>query len=585
MSAESTHPEVATRPAGGEAWSDAVARNDLARRPWWRRLWPSRTANAEHAKYAETVARLERAVHGSTDGLWEWEFDTGRVWIMPQLAAMLGRTVEALPKQIDDWWDEIHPDDLVGVQDAIYRHRDYGDPYERQFRIRTATGAYRWFRARGLAYRDETGKALVMAGSICDVDELFQTQLALRDKESQLFQQQKVDAMGTLVGGVAHEFNNLLQAIRGYASFAHEAAHDPQQESDLQQVLDTCDRAATFTRQLLDFSRKGSSELRPCLCETLLSSLQSLLKPLLPPGIELTVQDDAAHRTVRANEGLLQQAMLNLCLNACDAMPEGGRLLVRSEWHRATARNAEVDSRLKPGDYVRILVTDTGRGVPADAAAQLFQPFFTTKEPGKGTGLGLSTAADIVTQCGGWMDYYSKPGRGATFRIYLPACEDEPPLEDEAETHEPIRFDATVLLAEDDAAAAEVGRRMLANAGCRVIQASTGDEAVEIFRERLFEIDAVVLDVALSGMSGRVALDEIRDVAPDVPVCICTGYDPAASQFDAMRAAGCCIVEKPFDEQRLLVALGAAIEAAHKSERGEWQELKTSQPVQADALA
>jgi two-component system cell cycle sensor histidine kinase/response regulator CckA len=581
MSLAPTSPQFATKP-GGKAWSDVLAHDDPARSPWWRRLWPSRAATAEHAAHIETVRRLERAVHGSTDGLWEWEFETGRVWIMPQLAAMLGKTVEALPTQIEDWWAEIHPDDVAGVQDALYRHRDYGDPFERQYRFRTVTGAYRWFRCRGLAYRDEHGKALVMAGSICDVDELFRTQQALREKESQLFQQQKIDAIGTMVGGVAHEFNNLLQAIRGYASFAHEAASDPQQESDLQQVLDTCDRAATFTRQLLDFSRKGASNPGPCSCETLLSGLQSLLKPLLPPGIELTVQHDAVDHALRANEQLLQQALLNLCLNACDAMPDGGRLLVRSEAYRATSRIADADPRLRPGDYVRLLVTDTGCGVPADAAAQLFQPFFTTKASGKGTGLGLSTAADIVTQCGGWMDFYSTPGHGATFRMYLPACDEELPHGDAMTIDEPTRLGATVLMAEDDPAVAEIGRRMLTHAGCRVIQAATGHEAVELFRERLFEIDAVVLDLALPGLSGREALDEIRDAAPEMPVCICTGYDPAASQFDAMRAAGCRIVEKPFDEYRLLTALREVIAAAPKLERSEWVE--TSPLSCADVL-
>ncbi len=552
-------------------WSGPVAEL-MPRRPrtrWWSRFLRSKQADEAQNKYIELVERLERAVHGSSDGLWEWDFRTGRVWIMPQLAALLEKTVEQLPMQIEQWWDEIHPDDLAGLQNALYRHRDFGDPFERQFRIRTSSGAYRWFRNRGLAYRDENGKALVMAGSICDVDDLFRVQQSLRDKEAQLLQQQKIDAIGSLAGGVAHEFNNLLQAIRGYASFAREASSDPQQESDLDRVLETCDRATTFTRQLLDFSRKESAEPGPCSCDALLGDLQALLKPLLPLGVELTIQQSAAGRAVHANERLLQQALLNLCINACDAMPDGGRLLVRSETYTASAQNAAVHPNLAPGEYERILVTDTGCGVSAEAAERLFQPFFTTKLAGRGTGLGLSTAVDIVTQSGGWMDFFSTPGHGTTFRVYLPVSYDDAPTDESPAAEAPPRLEATILLA-DAGATGEVGQRMLEHAGCKVLAAKTGDEAMTLFHERLFEIDAIVLDLAIPGLSCRDALEQIRDVSPEMPVCVCTGYDPAASQFDALRAAGCGIVEKPFDGRRLLLALKSVMSAATNPVEAAW---------------
>jgi PAS domain S-box-containing protein len=569
-SAPTASSDLAPYGAGHDAANQASLAPLFPTRRWWQRLWRPWRSDLQHTEFIEFVKRLERAVHGSTDGLWEWDFATGRVWIMPQMAALLGQTVEQLPQHIDQWWDEIHPDDVQGVQTAIYRHRDFGDPYERQFRFRTPSGHYRWFRARGLAYRDAQGKALVMAGSICDVDDLVCTQQALREKEAQLLQQQKVDAIGSLAGGVAHEFNNLLQTIRGYASFALETAVDDAQHSDLLQALDACDRAATFTRQLLDFSRKSATDAAPYSAATLLANLQSLVKPLLPVHIEFTVQNDPGDLKLCASERLLQQALLNLCINACDAMPTGGRLLVRCESFALTPQAAAEQAGYAPGSYVRILVTDTGTGITADVAAQLFQPFFTTKPPGRGTGLGLTTAQSIVVQSGGFMDFYSAPGQGTTFRLCLPADGATMPTPAPGTAPPPVRIDATILFAEDDSAAAAVGQRMLENAGCRVIVASTGDDALAMFHERIFEIDAVVLDMALPGLSGRDVLNEIREVAPQLPACVCTGYDPAASQLDALRAMGCGIIQKPFDEQQLIAAVQAAVANAPNPVANAW---------------
>ncbi len=397
-----------------------------------------------------------------------------------------------------------------------------------------------------------------------------------REKESQWLQQQKMDAVGSLAAGVAHEFNNLLQAIRGYTSFAQEALDkDSQPYQDLERVQTASARAALITRQLLDFSRPEDTNIRACIADEIVRDLAHLLRPLLPEHIDFQLQFGPANALVQTDLLHAQQAFMNLCINARDAMPQGGQLLVRSEVVTVTDLAAEAYIDLSPGSYVRFWVTDTGTGLAPETLPRIYEPFFTTKEVGKGTGLGLSMVFGLVQQAKGHIDAYSQLGQGTSFRIYLPTLKDELMGETKRRTAYASQGE-TILLAEDDPLVREVGRRMLQKAGYQVLTACHGKEALELSLAQAEQIDLIVMDVVMPQLTGREVLEQLRRAGSHVPVCFCTGYDPAASQSDSLRSMGCEVLEKPFDEEHLLETIRTIL----RTERVCGERQKTLSPIE-----
>jgi len=514
----------------------------------------------------QKIGRLERAVQGSNEGLWEWDVRTDEVWYASGFAQLLGFESSEFPGVLESWKQRLHPDDLQPTWDAMQRHLRFEEPYDVEYRLQTKEGKFRWFRSRGAAYRDADGQPTYMAGTIQDVESIKRTKKMLKEKEAQLLQQQKMEAVGSLAGGIAHEFNNLLQVICGYTSFAQETLSvDSQPYSDLKQVLTAADRATQLTRQLLDFSRSVEADSRPCVVDKIIRDLAMLLRPVLTENIRFHFQLDTPHSLVHVDPQLIQQALLNLCINARDAMPQGGKLLVRSKCITITELAAEgYAHNILPGRYVRLSITDTGTGIPPELQQRIFEPFFTTKEVGKGTGLGLAMAFGIIQQNEGHMELHSELGHGTTFHIYLPICKDHsmdknplPPI---------CRGNGeTLLLAEDDLLVREVGLRMLERAGYQVITACTGDEALDLYVIHAQQIDLIVLDVVMPGLTGREVLKHIRLLPSSVPICFCTGYDPAASQSDSLRSLGYEVIEKPFDEAHLLTTVRAILDRTQAS--------------------
>jgi len=376
---------------------------------------------------AAEYGHLGRAVRGSDDGLWEWDLLTNKVWYAPRFLELLGFTCNEFPEVLESWISRLHPEDSEATWDAIQSHLHEGKKFDVEYRLLAKNGNYRWFRARGIAYHDEKRRPICMAGSIRHIDDLKLAKQKLHEKEAQLRQQQKLDAVGSLASGIAHEFNNLLQTIRGYTQFAQEA-HVPEEQAyqDLQQVLNAAQRATLLTRQLLDFSRSEEVELQPCLIDKVIQELVSMLRPLLSNGIELQLQLEALSTQVLIDAQHIQQALLNLCINAQDAMPEGGSLRVSSELVTLTETSVETTPNLHPGKYVRLTVIDTGTGISQEVLQHIFEPFYTTKEVGKGTGLGLSVTFGVIQQAGGHIQCHSELDHGTTFQIHLPVCEKMP---------------------------------------------------------------------------------------------------------------------------------------------------------------
>jgi two-component system, cell cycle sensor histidine kinase and response regulator CckA len=373
-----------------------------------------------------------------------------------------------------------------------------------------------------------------------------------RALEDQFRQAQKMEAVGRLAGGVAHDFNNLLMVISGYTEVLLEKLKS---ESDLQEnaqaIQQAADRATTLTRQLLAFSRKQLLELKVVDVNSIVADMERLLRPLIGETIDLTTRMTSNVGHTRADAGQLEQVLMNLVVNARDAMPTGGTILIQTERVELDAGRRE-HSLIPPGPYVLLSVSDTGAGMDKETQSRIFEPFFTTKEKGKGTGLGLSTVYGIVKQSGGFIFAHSELGHGATFRIYLPR------VEDPAENHGPVKSAAvaaggseTVLLVEDEESVRELVRDTLASKGYKVIEAQNGEVGLRISEEHPGTIDILITDVVMPGMSGRELAKRVAAARPQTKVLFLSGYTEDAIIHEGVLEPGTAFLQKPFTLQVL----------------------------------
>jgi len=410
--------------------------------------------------------------------------------------------------------------------------------------------------------RDARGKIIGVLGVIANVTQLKAAEEALREKDEQLNHKHKMEAIGSLAGGISHEFNNLLQAISGYAKFAtDELSPEDQSYEDLQQVLAAADRAAVLTRQLLDFSRRGALQRETVEANLLLRDLFAMIRPIIGEQIELMMEMDNEAGTVDVDPNIFHQVLMNLCINARDAMPSGGKLILRTDHVFIAESDAEKHVDIEPGPYVRFSVTDTGCGIPQELQDRVYEPFFTTKENGKGTGLGLSMVYGTVQQHGGGIHLYSEPGVGTTFKIYLPAADSPDSRRDRTTDLQVAGGGETILLAEDEPLVRTIAARILERAGYTVLQADDGEAAIRLVEEQGDTVSLALLDVIMPKLSGRDVQQHIRRYAPHIRVVFCTGYDPLAEQTEIIRQNGLKVIAKPFTDQVLLRTVREVLDA------------------------
>jgi len=384
---------------------------------------------------------------------------------------------------------------------------------------------------------------------------------ALAEKDEQLRQKQKLEAIGALAGGVAHEFNNLLQGIRGYSQFAmDELDPEAQPYQDLRQAMMAVDRAATLTRQLLDFSRRETFSKTAVDVNDMVEAVVKMIQPAIGELVETTIDlaDDVG--SVVADPTMLQQALMNLCINARDAMPTGGKLIIRTDTVTISDAYADIHPDVRPGSYARIILTDTGCGMSAEVKQRIFEPFFTTKEVGRGTGLGLAMVYGVVSEHEGAVHVYSEPGKGTTFRIYLPV-EDAMYACPEVPTEGPRGGTETILVAEDEPLVRNTAVRILQQAGYVTLEAENGEEAVRLFEETEESVSLAVLDLVMPRMNGRDAYARMKQIKPSIEAVFCTGYDPLANQVAAAACEEIDVIEKPFQPEALLHAVREALDA------------------------
>ena len=491
----------------------------------------------------DSEARYRTLVDGVRDVIFALAPDGTVASLNPAFETMTGfHRDEWLSKPFEQL---MHPDDLPLALELLAGALRGESRTFNQFRIRTRKGDYRVAEFSATPqYRD--GQLASIFGIGRDVTE----RLSL---EQQLRQAQKMEAVGRLAGGVAHDFNNILTAITGYADLLLEdlGSDDPQRE-DVAEIRKAADRAAGLTRQLLAFSRQQVMQAQVLDLNALVADTQSMLGRLLGEDVALATKLDPALGAVRADPGQLEQVLMNLAVNARDAMPNGGKLTIETA-------NAELDESYtrehfpaRPGPYVMLAVSDTGTGMSAEVQSHLFEPFFTTKEKGKGTGLGLATVYGIVKQSGGYVWVYTEPGHGTTFKIYLPRVDAAPaprvsgvqasPVEDGTET---------VLLAEDETAVRAVARHTLQRHGYTVLEAPSAEAALDLAQRHSGPIHLLLTDVVMPGMSGRALALRLSELRPELRVIYMSGYPEEAITRHGVLERGFTYVQKPFTPEGL----------------------------------
>ena len=381
--------------------------------------------------------------------------------------------------------------------------------------------------------------------------------------QDQLLQSQKLEGIGRLAGGVAHDFNNLLTAIIGYTDLliGQTPKLDPRYQ-DLQEIKRSSDRAADLTKQLLAFSRKQI--LQPVVADlnAIVEGMNRMLKRLLGEDIELVTRLGTELEPVKVDPGQIEQVILNLALNARDAMPHGGKLTIETSTIELDDSYARVHVSVRAGVYVMIAVSDTGTGMDAETVSQVFEPFFTTKETGKGTGLGLSTAYGIVKQSGGNIWVYSEPGKGSTFKVYLPRVEGAAEIlsTDKEDFSAVANGTETILVVEDEVSLRNLIQKTLERSGYKVLLAATGDEALRLASINPEPIHLILTDVVMPGISGRQMVQQLHPFLPKAAVLFMSGYTDNAIVHHGVLDQGVHFLQKPFTPAGLCKKLRAVLD-------------------------
>jgi PAS domain S-box-containing protein len=463
------------------------------------------------------------------------------VYVSPAYEHIWGRPCEALYRNPKLFMEAIHPEDQERVRSEVAAAQAQTLPWSHEYRIIQPDGAVRWIQDRGFPVRDDQGRVIMFTGVATDIT-------GRKALEGQLLQAQKMEAVGRLAGGVAHDFNNLLMAITGYGELMRaKVLKDDPLYGYLENILKAGDRAAALTQQLLTFSRQKVVQPQVIDLNRVVLELEPMLRRLIGEDLDLEVVTDRRLGAVKADPGQMGQVIMNLVVNARDAMPQGGRLTLKTAPVDFTVGCHSRFGLTPPGPYVRLEVQDTGVGMDEAIQAHIFEPFFTTKEPGKGTGLGLSTVYGIVKQSGGYLDLASEPGAGSTFTIYLPRLEAiVAPSKPRIPITASFRGEETVLLVEDEDVLRGLLAKFLRLYGYTVLEARHGGEALLTCERHQGPIHVMVTDVVMPQMSGRELADRLAPLRREMKVIYMSGYTEDTLIQHGVADLPVAFLQKPF---------------------------------------
>ncbi len=491
--------------------------------------------------------RMRFALGAANIGIWDMDFRTGVLEWSDVLERHYGLQPGSFPGTFAAFIECIHPLDRSEVIQTMEEHKSTGTDFTMFHRALWPDGTVRWLGGAGRIYLDNDGAPLRGVGTSRDITEQ-------KTADERMQQGQRMEAIGRLASGVAHDFNNLLTVILGFAGLiAADSAVESQHGDDLDEIIKAGQRAAGLTSQLLAFSRQQVMNLTAVDVNALVTGMAGMLTRLIGEDIDVSLSLSPELDLAFADRGQIEQVVMNLVVNARDAMPAGGKL-------RLTTANVQLenssfhDHPMEAGEYVMFSVTDSGEGMTRETQRRVFEPFFTTKRTGNGTGLGLSTTYGIVKQSKGYIWVYSEPGLGATFKVYLPRATNQSPSKavhyTPAGSHR--RGTETLLLVEDEGGVREFSRRTLVNAGYRVLHASNGDEAEEVFAEYADSIALVITDVVMPGCGGPELLERIWLTSPAAKVLYMSGYTDHSAVTDMDVGGQVRFLQKPFRAAELL---------------------------------
>jgi PAS domain S-box-containing protein len=492
---------------------------------------------AKYKMFVEQVAAVSYIAEVGLHGKWHY--------VSPQVEAMLGYTQEEWLAGAEDWilhvFEEDHPVIETAEQNFMKARR-----FQAEYRIKRKDGRIIWVSDNAVFVPGSESHPL-MEGIIVDITER-------RLLENQLQQARRMEAVGRLAGGVAHDFNNLLTIIKGYVELAlNRVTSHPELRGNIQQIADAADRAVTLVRQLLAFSRKQVLKPKVLDLNSIVLNMDKMVRRLMSETVEMTTKVEKHLAAVKADPGQIEQVILNLIVNARDAMPDGGRLWIETKNVELNASFASDQSLIKPGSYVMLSVMDTGVGISPDTLPHIFEPFYTTKESSRGTGLGLSTVYGIVKQSGGHIMVTSEVGKGTTFKVYLPRVEDSfqaPRKREWAETPGE-KGKETILLVEDEPAVRGLAHMVLSEQGYTVIEAQNSEEAVRLAGKHGSEIHLLLTDVVMPGMSGHDLAKHLTALHANLRVLYMSGYTNNVIAENGTLEEGLSFLQKPFTPQVL----------------------------------
>ncbi|MBI1874842.1 MAG: response regulator [Acidobacteria bacterium] len=525
--------------------ADFLGRDELTARALERSIAQSVVTARAQAELQATEQRFQAAAESAGGLLYDWDLSTDRVSWYGDVDAELGYAPGEFPRTARAWQELIHPDDRDRIIDSMHRDLLSSARGAHEYRVRRKDGSFASWADRGRAVRDPQGQASRWIGCVSDVTARTAAERALHDSEQRLTEAQKMEAVGRLAGGVAHDFNNLLTVILGYVdALRARFAGDAEALLDLNEIDKASEHAALLTRQLLTFSRRQVLQPRVLDLNWIVIDTDRMVNRIVGEDIHLDVDLAAGLRSVHADPGQLKQVLLNLVVNAREAMPNGGTLTI-------TTTNVELsddDQRgvfmAASGPYVMLVVSDTGVGMTEETRAHLFEPFYTTKG-GRGTGLGLSTVYGIVQQSGGDLQVSSGLGQGTTFKILLPSVDSAP----EPVVAAPVRpalGHERLLVVEDEPGVGTLLATILRQQGYDVLQAANAEEALTIAGEFMGEIHLLITDIVMPGMNGRALATRMETLRPGIKTLFMSGYTDHASVGPDMLEPGVHFLQKPF---------------------------------------
>jgi len=518
-------------------------------------------------KLRASEARLAQAQQIARLGSWEWDIVKNKTSWSEETRRMYGHPPGDLGFTMEKCLECIHPDDVNRVNHVMAEALRTHQPFVCEHRIRLSDGTERVIQGRGEILVNNEGQPVKMFGVVQDITEAKRAEEALRRSEEQLRQAQKMEAVGRLAGGVAHDFNNLLTVINGYSALSLQAgANSNMLRKNAREILNASERASALTHQLLAFSRKQVLQPRVLDLNEVISGMEKMLRRLIGEDIEFTTTFDTALGRIKADPGQIEQVILNMAVNARDALPRGGKLTIGTANISIDQKSSFRNRALDVGDYVMLSISDNGVGMTEEVKSHLFEPFFTTKGVGKGTGLGLATCYGIVSQSGGDIRVYSEPNSGTTFKIYLPRTDAAPDHAQKDDSHKLSGGSESVLIVEDEASVRKYIASVLCECGYRVEQAASGTEALPFLESGVF--DLVITDVIMPQMSGKELYEKIKARSLPTRVLFISGYtDDALASFGVLDDE-LSFLEKPFSPARLTRKIREVLDGSEFSRNG-----------------